>query len=195
MAAIRTVSEVMTKQVVYLPAETTVDEAAQAMRSADIGDVVVTEGPALAGILTDRDIVVRAVAENQDPRRTTVGSIATHDLVMIQQDASPQEAARLRRRPSAGGCRLARRPGRAHGPVVRAERHQRGRAQQLIFRFHVQRYRWAWLGLFHRGRSSRGEVQAAIRGCRAEGRIPVLYVAFRPVPPVVWTRRRPAMPL
>jgi CBS domain-containing protein len=97
MAAIRTVSEVMTKQVVYLPAETTVDEAAQAMRSADIGDVVVTEGPALAGILTDRDIVVRAVAENQDPRRTTVGSIATHDLVMIQQDASPQEAARLMR--------------------------------------------------------------------------------------------------
>lgn len=93
----RTVADVMTKQVVYLPAETTVDEAAQAMRAADIGDVVVTEGPALAGILTDRDIVVRAVAEGQDPSQMTVGSIASTDLVMIQQDASPQEAVRLMR--------------------------------------------------------------------------------------------------
>jgi CBS domain-containing protein len=87
----------MTKQVVYLPAETTVDEAAQAMRAADIGDVVVTDGPALAGIVTDRDIVVRAVAEGQDPSRMTVGSIASTDLVMIQQDASPREAVRLMR--------------------------------------------------------------------------------------------------
>jgi CBS domain-containing protein len=88
---------VMTKQVVYLPAETTVDEAAQAMRAADIGDVVVTDGPALAGILTDRDIVVRAVAEGQDPSKMAVGSIASADLIMIQQDASPQEALRLMR--------------------------------------------------------------------------------------------------
>jgi CBS domain-containing protein len=93
----RTVADVMTKQVVYLPAETTVDEAAQAMRAADIGDVVVTDGPALAGIVTDRDIVVRAVAEGQDPSRMTVGSIASTDLVMIQQDASPREAVRLMR--------------------------------------------------------------------------------------------------
>jgi len=93
----RTVRDVMTRQVVYLPAETTVDEAAQAMRAADIGDVVVTDGPALAGILTDRDIVVRAVAERKDPNLTTVGSIASRDLVMIQQDASPQEAAELMR--------------------------------------------------------------------------------------------------
>jgi CBS domain-containing protein len=93
----RTVRDVMTRQVVYLPAETTVDEAAQAMRAADIGDVVVTDGPALAGILTDRDIVVRAVAERKDPSLTTVGSIASRDLVMIQQDASPQEAAELMR--------------------------------------------------------------------------------------------------
>jgi CBS domain-containing protein len=93
----RTVSDVMTKQVVYLPAETTVDEAAQAMRTADIGDVVVTDGPALAGILTDRDIVIRAVAERQDTSRITVGSIATTDLVMIQQDATPLEAVGLMR--------------------------------------------------------------------------------------------------
>jgi CBS domain-containing protein len=95
--AARTVAEVMTRQVVYLPAETTVDEAAQAMRSADIGDIVVTDGPTLAGIVTDRDIVIRAVAERLDPSSITVGSIASRQLIMIQQDASPQEAARLMR--------------------------------------------------------------------------------------------------
>jgi CBS domain-containing protein len=54
------VSDVMTKQVVYLSADTTLDEAARVMRDSDIGDVVVTEGDSLAGMLTDRDIVVRA---------------------------------------------------------------------------------------------------------------------------------------
>ena len=65
------VSDVMTKQVVYLPAETTLDEAARVMKEADIGDVVVTDGASLAGMLTDRDIVVRAVAENSSPAATT----------------------------------------------------------------------------------------------------------------------------
>ena len=69
----------MTKQVVYLPAETTLDEAARAMREPDIGDVVVTDGASLAGMVTDRDIVVRAVAENStrghhDRRRSSPAS-------------------------------------------------------------------------------------------------------------------------
>ncbi len=93
----RTVGDVMTREVVYLPAETTLDEAAQAMRSEDIGDVVVTEGPTLAGLVTDRDIVVRAIADGRDPRATQLGEIATRDLVMIQNDATPDEAAGLMR--------------------------------------------------------------------------------------------------
>ncbi len=67
------VIDVMTKQVVYLPAETPLDEAARAMREADIGDVVVTDGANLAGMVTDRDIVVRAVAENTLPAKATIG--------------------------------------------------------------------------------------------------------------------------
>ena len=63
----------MTRRVVYLPGETTLDEAAQAMRDQDIGDVVVTHGPTMAGMVTDRDIVVRAVAENLPPKTTTLG--------------------------------------------------------------------------------------------------------------------------
>jgi CBS domain-containing protein len=91
------VKDVMTPQVVYLPAETTLDEAARAMREKDIGDVVVTEGASLAGVVTDRDIVVRAVADGRDPASTTVGDVASRDLVMIQQDASPQQAAEVMR--------------------------------------------------------------------------------------------------
>jgi len=93
----RLVGDVMTQEVVYLSADTTLDEAAQAMRTQDIGDVVVTEGPTLAGVVTDRDIVVRAVAEGRDPRSTRLGDIATRDLIMIQNDAPAAQAAELMR--------------------------------------------------------------------------------------------------
>jgi CBS domain-containing protein len=91
------VRDVMTSQVVYLPGDTTLDQAAQAMRERDIGDVVVTEGPTLAGMVTDRDIVLRSVAEGQDPTRTALATVATRDLIMIEQDASTAEAADVMR--------------------------------------------------------------------------------------------------
>ena len=91
------VSDVMTKQVVYLSSETTLDEAARVMKEADIGDVVVTDGASLAGLLTDRDIVVRAVAERADPSKTTIGSIITREVVMIEQHSSAGEAVSLMR--------------------------------------------------------------------------------------------------
>ncbi|MCX4469171.1 CBS domain-containing protein [Micromonospora sp. NBC_01655] len=91
------VSDVMTKQVVYLSAETTLDEAARVMKESDIGDVVVTDGASLAGMLTDRDIVVRAVAERSDPASTTIGSIITREVVMIEQHSTAGEAASLMR--------------------------------------------------------------------------------------------------
>lgn len=91
------VNEVMTKEVVYLPAETPINEAAKAMRERDIGDVVVTEGPTLAGVVTDRDIVVRAVADSRDPTSTRLGEIASRNLVMIEQEASTSQAADLMR--------------------------------------------------------------------------------------------------
>lgn len=91
------VSDVMTKQVIYLPAETTLDEAARAMREADIGDLVVTDGATLAGMVTDRDIVVRAVADRKDPATTTIGSVASREIVMIEQNSSTSDAANLMR--------------------------------------------------------------------------------------------------
>jgi CBS domain-containing protein len=91
------VADVMTRQVVYLPEATTLDEAAQAMRDQGIGDVVVTSGPTMVGLVTDRDIVVRAIAENLIPRQTTLGSITSHELIMVEQSATVEEAVRAMR--------------------------------------------------------------------------------------------------
>jgi CBS domain-containing protein len=91
------VADLMTRQVVYLSAQTTLDEAARAMADADIGDIVVTDGQRLFGMVTDRDIVVRAVAERKDPAKTTIGSITTRETVMIEQSSTGAEAARLMR--------------------------------------------------------------------------------------------------
>ena len=95
--AMQTVQDVMTTNVVYLPSETTLAEAARTMREQDIGDVVVADGPALTGLVTDRDIVVRAVAERFDPASTTIGEIVSRDLVTVRPDDSVQAAALLMR--------------------------------------------------------------------------------------------------
>jgi CBS domain-containing protein len=88
----RLVADVMTRRVVYLPEGTMLDEAAQAMRDQGIGDVVVTHGPTMMGLVTDRDIVIRAIAEDLSPKATTLGSIASHELLMIEQSATVDEA-------------------------------------------------------------------------------------------------------
>ena len=91
------VADVMTRRVVYLPGETTLDEAAQAMRDQGIGDVVVTHGPTMAGMVTDRDIVVRAIAENLPVKTTTLASIASREMIMVEQSATVEEAVQAMR--------------------------------------------------------------------------------------------------
>ncbi|WP_433827867.1 CBS domain-containing protein [Actinoplanes sp. CA-015351] len=88
----RSVADAMTRRVVYLPEDTSLDEAAQAMRDQGIGDVVVTHGPTMAGIVTDRDIVIRAIAEHLPPETTRLGDIATRELIMVEQSATVDEA-------------------------------------------------------------------------------------------------------
>jgi CBS domain-containing protein len=91
------VAEVMTRQVVYLPEATTLDEAAQVMRDRGIGDVVVTRGATMEGLITDRDIVVRAIAEGLPPKTTSLGAIISHELIMVEQSATVEEAVQAMR--------------------------------------------------------------------------------------------------
>jgi CBS domain-containing protein len=92
------IHDVMTTNPETLPESTTVREAAEAMRANDIGDVVVVDDNGkLSGILTDRDIVVRVVAEGRDPRTTRIGDIASRDLTAVAPDEPVDRAVQLMR--------------------------------------------------------------------------------------------------
>lgn len=91
------VSDVMTKNPVVIPLEAMLTEAAQIMRDRGIGGVLVTSNGHLCGVLTDRDIVVRAVAENRDPGRTPVGDICSAEVVTVRPDADTEAAVELMR--------------------------------------------------------------------------------------------------
>ena len=91
------VAEVMTKDPVAVHLDVMLTEAARLMRDHSIGDVLVTSNGHLCGVLTDRDIVVRAVAENRDPRRTTVGDICSADIAALDPEANATDAVRLMR--------------------------------------------------------------------------------------------------
>lgn len=92
-----TVRDVMSANPCVISPTTSVLEAARIMRGNDIGDVIVLEDERLFGIVTDRDIVVRALAEGADPEMTPVGSICSRDLSTIEPDASVGQAVRLMR--------------------------------------------------------------------------------------------------
>jgi len=92
------IGDVMTTNPQTLPESTTVREAAEAMRANDIGDVVVVDDNGkLSGILTDRDIVVRVVAEGRDPRATRIGDIASRELTAVSPDDPVDRAVQLMR--------------------------------------------------------------------------------------------------
>ena len=76
---------------------TTLEQAARHMRDAGIGNVIVLEGEKITGILTDRDIVVRAIAEGWDPTQTPVGEVASRDLTTIAPDETVDAAVALMR--------------------------------------------------------------------------------------------------
>jgi CBS domain-containing protein len=79
----RYLREIMTQNPVTVQTTDSVVAAARSMRDGNIGDVVVVERGEIQGILTDRDIVVRALAEGRDPAQTTVGEICSRELTTL----------------------------------------------------------------------------------------------------------------
>ncbi|MFI6824296.1 CBS domain-containing protein [Micromonospora sp. NPDC050187] len=92
-----TVGDFMTTRLVTMDANDTLTAAAQEMRDSAIGDVVVTDGDDVVGIVTDRDITVRGVAAQRDPDRTTLRQITSTDLVTVSQYDDAVAAADLMR--------------------------------------------------------------------------------------------------
>ena len=91
----KTIREVMTSNPSAVETSTPVVEAARIMQSEDVGSVPILEGGRLAGMVTDRDVTLRVVAAGRDPQSTTVGEIASRDLVTIDPEQPLGEAARL----------------------------------------------------------------------------------------------------
>jgi len=84
------VREVMTDRPRCVTLDTPISEAASLMESENIGSLPVLEGEELAGMITDRDIVVRAVAKGKDPRGMPVREVVSRELVTVyaEQDLS-----------------------------------------------------------------------------------------------------------
>ena len=89
------VRDVMTGDPVTVEPLTSVTAVARLMRDRDLGAVVVTEGDRLRGLVTDRDLVVRSVAEGGDPEQATVAGACSDDMVTVRSDEELDHAVRL----------------------------------------------------------------------------------------------------
>lgn len=93
----QTVKEVMTKNPVACEASETAMQAATAMREKDTGAVIVQDGGKVCGIVTDRDIVVRAVAEGRNPEQVKLAEIASKDLTFLSPSDPVDKAVKMMR--------------------------------------------------------------------------------------------------
>jgi len=89
------VEDLMTPDPICLREDTAVVDAAKTMRDSDVGDVLVTRHGKLAGIVTDRDITVRVVANHLDPQTTPLAQILSDAPVSVQTHDDPGYALAL----------------------------------------------------------------------------------------------------
>ena len=89
------VREIMTHEVRSAAPGDTLQHVARIMSDEDVGAVPVLEDGELCGIITDRDIVVRCIAEGKDPSKVKVDEVTTEDVQCIEPDASVEEASRM----------------------------------------------------------------------------------------------------
>jgi CBS domain-containing protein len=91
----KTVRDLMTPKPTTIQPSTPIIEAARSMKSEDVGSLPIVEGDRLVGMITDRDIVIRGIAEGKDLQSTTVGELASRELTTVDPQQSLDEAARL----------------------------------------------------------------------------------------------------
>lgn len=87
--------DIMTSPVEEIRSDAKIFQAAKMMKMLDVGVLPVTKGDEIVGIITDRDITVRVIAERLDPQTTTVGEAMTAEVVCCSETAEMQEVSRL----------------------------------------------------------------------------------------------------
>ena len=122
------IRDVMTPNPQTLSASATVHQAAETMRTHSIGDVIASDDKGgIAGLLTDRDIVVRVVAEGRDPRVTLIEEIVSRDLTAVSPDDPVERAVELMRERAVRRCggqarQMSHRARRRRSSVTRVRR-------------------------------------------------------------------------
>jgi len=91
----KSVRDAMTEDPRSVATSASVVEAARIMREAHIGSLPVTDGEQLVGMITDRDITTRVVAEAVDPQTTSVGDVYSRDVIRVEADEDDEEAVEL----------------------------------------------------------------------------------------------------
>ena len=92
-----TIQDVMTTNLVTCPSSATIADAARLMRDRNIGDVLVTDSDRLVGIVTDRDLVVRCLADGAGADATLDRACKNGELVSVNPDSGIDDAAKLMR--------------------------------------------------------------------------------------------------
>ena len=87
--------DVMTREVTTVAPSASIEQAALMMKALNVGVLPVCEGTQLVGMLTDRDIVIRVVAEQLSPGETTVGDAMTPDATHCYEDQTVEQAVRV----------------------------------------------------------------------------------------------------
>ena len=91
----KSVRDTMTKNPRSIGTSASVVEAARLMREEHIGSLPITDDEQLVGMITDRDITTRVVAEAADPKITPVGDVYSRDLISVEPDKDLAEALQL----------------------------------------------------------------------------------------------------
>ena len=117
----KTVRELMTSNPCSIDSDKSVAYAAKMMRDEDVGIAPIVEGNRLVGVLTDRDIAVRVVAEERDPNEVKVEEVASRDLVTLDPEEDLDEALRLMARHQVRRLPVVEEDGRLVGVVAQAD--------------------------------------------------------------------------
>jgi CBS domain-containing protein len=122
----KSIRDAMTSSPSNVEMSSSVVEAARLMKSEDVGSIPVTEGDRLVGIVTDRDIAIRVVAEGKDVQSVTVGEIASKELVTVDPQQDLDEALRLMAKHQVRRLPVVEEDGRLVGILAQADVAQQG---------------------------------------------------------------------
>ena len=126
----KSIRDAMTSNPKGVDTSTTIADAARLMKSEDVGPLPVVEGDRLVGMVTDRDIVLRVVAEGKDPQSATVGEIASRDLITVDPQQDLDEALRLMAQHQVRRLPVVEEDGRLVGILAQADVAREGRDAQ-----------------------------------------------------------------